>query len=160
MQRPRKLLIRLDGPRRAGRPDGHGDFHPLNLIWNHGDVTGIVDWNRIAVRAFGEEVTRSATLLFSRDDGQIDLDRVEEFVAGYQQVIPLEPCDLADAVHRRWWKLLCDYRYLHLHLHYAQDDHSFYHLAEPAAQLLEWWTSHQQEVMTAFTARLQHRSPC
>ena len=161
--RRRKELLRTHAHQhpRGGHPSGpsgwtHGDFHALNLIWNHDQVTGIVDWNRIAVRPLSEEVVRSASLLFSYHNGEIDLDRVAAFTAGYEAVIPLHDADLTDAANRRWWKLMCDYRYLDLH--YTQGDTSCDRLIEPAARLLEWWTRHLHEVRAAFTTRARLRS--
>jgi Ser/Thr protein kinase RdoA (MazF antagonist) len=127
----------------------HGDFHPLNLIWQHARIASVVDWNRIAVRPLGEEVSRSATLLFSSENGEADLGQVAEFAAGYRAVIPLPARDLADAVHRRWWRLMGDYRYLELH--YTSGESACDDLIEPAARLLEWWTGHLPEMTEAFT---------
>lgn len=60
----------------------HGDFQHLNVIWSGADVGAVIDWDRIRVRTWGEEVARSATLLFGHHDGWLDLDRVSAFVTG------------------------------------------------------------------------------
>ncbi|MCG5215478.1 phosphotransferase [Streptosporangium soli] len=128
----------------------HGDFQHLNVIWREEAIAGVVDWDRIRVRPFGEEVARSATLLFGSDEGDLDLDRVSAFVNGYRSVIPLSREDLEDAVHRLWWKRMCDY--WQLEFHYDRGDHSCDHLFLSSSRCLEWWTSRRDEVKAAFTA--------
>jgi Ser/Thr protein kinase RdoA (MazF antagonist) len=86
----------------------HGDFQHLNLIWQGCRVAGVIDWDRTSVRPLGQGLTRSATLLFARDSGELDLGRVAAFVRGYRTVVPLGREDLADAVDRMWWARMCD----------------------------------------------------
>jgi Ser/Thr protein kinase RdoA (MazF antagonist) len=128
----------------------HGDFQHLNVLWDQGVVQGVVDWDRIRVRPFGEEVARSATLLFGREKGDLDLDRVTAFVQGYRSVVDLPVEALADAVHRLWWKRMADY--WHLEFHYDRSDHSCDHLFVSASLFLDWWTGHLAEVQDAFAA--------
>lgn len=100
------------------RPDGeipagpygwtHGDFQYRNLLRRDGEVAAILDWDRLGVRPYGEEVARTAQVQFG-GDGVFDLDRVAAFTAGYRSVIDLPEADLADAVTRLWWKRLTDY---------------------------------------------------
>jgi hypothetical protein len=81
----------------------HGDFQYLNLLWNQGRVSAVLDWDRLDVRPVGLEVARSATLLFGCGDERVlDLARVNAFGNGYRQRRPV--ADLADAVHRLWWE--------------------------------------------------------
>ena len=75
----RKLLLEKYGHLRpqSDVPTGpfgwtHGDFQHLNVIWSGEDVAAVIDWDRIRVRMWGEEVARSATLLFGHDDGWLD----------------------------------------------------------------------------------------
>jgi Ser/Thr protein kinase RdoA (MazF antagonist) len=128
----------------------HGDFQHLNILWDQGAVRGVLDWDRIRVRPFGEEVARSATLLFGRDKGDLDLDRVAAFVQGYRSVVDLSVEALADAVHRLWWKRMADY--WHLEFHYDRNDHSCDHLFVSASLFLDWWTGHLSEVQDAFAS--------
>ena len=54
----------------------HGDFQYLNLLWNQGRVSAVLDWDRLDVRPVGLEVARSATLLFGYGDERgLDLAR-------------------------------------------------------------------------------------
>lgn len=128
----------------------HGDFQHLNVIWCDGDLAAVIDWDRIKVRVFGEEVARSATLLFSRDDGWLDLARVSAFVSGYRRSVDIADSDLVDAVDRLWWKRMCDY--WHLEFHYDRDDQSCDHLFPSASRFLAWWTDRLDEVRGAITA--------
>ncbi|MFJ8630980.1 phosphotransferase [Streptomyces sp. NPDC093568] len=128
----------------------HGDFQHLNVKWHQGRISAVLDWDRIRVGSFGEEVARSATLLFGREQGDLDLARVTAFVHGYRSVHDLADEDLTDAVLRLWWKRMCDY--WHLEFHYDRGDHSCDHLFLSASLFLEWWTSHFDEVQAAFVA--------
>lgn len=70
------------------RPCGytHGDYQHTNLLWDQGCVSAVLDWDRLGVRTLGQEVVRSATLLFSYGDERgLDLARVSAFSAGYRQ---------------------------------------------------------------------------
>ncbi|GAA1439116.1 phosphotransferase [Nocardiopsis tropica] len=129
----------------------HGDFQHLNVLWGDtGEVSGVLDWDRIRVRPFGEEVARSATLLFGTHGGGLDLERVAAFVAGYRTEVEVRGEELADAVERLWWKRMCDY--WHLEFHYDRDDHSCDHLFFSASDFLAWWCGHREDVVQAFTA--------
>ena len=128
----------------------HGDFQHLNVIWRGGRVVGVIDWDRIRVRSFCEEVARSATLLFGGENGDLDLGRVSAFVAGYRTVVSLGEEDLTDAVDRLWWKRMCDY--WQLEFHYDRGDHSCDHLFLSASRFLDWWIEHLDEVRYAFVS--------
>lgn len=128
----------------------HGDFQHLNVLWHNGEVAAVLDWDRIRVRPFGEEVARSATLLFGRESGELDLGGVSAFVAGYREKSPLGVDDLADAAERLWWKRMCDY--WHLVFHYDRSNHTIDHLFFSATAFLHWWTAHREEVQEAFAA--------
>ncbi|MGK5544993.1 phosphotransferase [Streptomyces sp. URMC 127] len=128
----------------------HGDFQHLNVLWRDGAVRAVLDWDRIRVRPLGEEVTRSATLLFGREEGDLDLGLLSSFVRGYRSVVEVGDGELADAAHRLWWKRMCDY--WHLEFHYDRGDHSCDHLFLSASRFLDWWTDHLDEVQEAFAA--------
>jgi hypothetical protein len=155
--RRRKILLSQNGP---CRPDSrvllgpygwtHGDFQHLNVIWQNGRVAAVIDWDRIGVRSLGEELVRSATLLFAHDSGELDLTRVAAFVCGYRTIVPLGAADLADSVERMWWKRLCSF--WHLVFHYDRGNRSCDHLFLPESRLLSWWTGHRPQVQAAFAA--------
>ena len=78
----------------ADDPDGpygwtHGDLQYRNIIWRDDRIAAVIDWDRIRVRPFAEEIVRTATIQFETPDG-LDLDRVAAFVAGYRSVIPID----------------------------------------------------------------------
>ncbi|MCT9080440.1 phosphotransferase [Streptomyces fulvoviolaceus] len=128
----------------------HGDFQHLNVKWHDGQIRAVLDWDRIRVGSFAEEVARSATLIFGREQGDLDLAGVTEFVRGYRSVAALSDEELKDAVLRLWWKRMCDY--WHLEFHYDRGDHSCDHLFLSASLFLDWWTSRFDEVQAAFLA--------
>lgn len=130
----------------------HGDFHDLNVLWDTGQVSAVLDWDRLGVRPLAGEVVRSATLLFGySDDRGLDTGRVMAFTRGYRAVVPLADEQLVDAAHRLWWERLCDF--WQLKWHYEHGDCSCDHLFASASALLTWWTSHRGDVYTAFTSR-------
>ncbi|MFE7192830.1 phosphotransferase [Kitasatospora sp. NPDC057541] len=153
----RKVLLERYGHERpAGEvavgPMGwtHGDVQHRNVLWRDGAIVGVIDWDRIRVRPFGEEVARTATVQFGGEDGFLDLDRTSAFVAGYRSVVPIPVPALADAVERLWWKRMSDY--WQLVFHYDRDDHSCDHLFLPAERFLAWWTERREDVQEAFAA--------
>ncbi|GAA2790012.1 phosphotransferase [Kitasatospora sp. CM 4170] len=153
----RKVLLEKYGHERpAGEvavgPVGwtHGDVQHRNVLWLDGKITGVIDWDRIRVRPFGEEVARTATVQFGGEDGFLDLERTSAFVAGYRSVVPIPVPALADAVERLWWKRMSDY--WQLVFHYDRADHSCDHLFLPAERFLAWWTERRADVQEAFAA--------
>ncbi|MFC5662946.1 phosphotransferase [Kitasatospora misakiensis] len=153
----RKLLLDKYGRERpdteiAVGPVGwtHGDVQHRNVLWRDGRIAGVIDWDRIRVRPFGEEVARTATVQFGGEDGFLDLERTSAFVAGYRSMISLPVSALADAVDRLWWKRMSEY--WQLVFHYDRDDHSCDHLFLPAERFLAWWTERREAVQEAFAA--------
>ncbi|KIQ62859.1 hypothetical protein TR51_28555 [Kitasatospora griseola] len=128
----------------------HGDVQHRNVLWRDGKIAGVIDWDRIRVRPFGEEVARTATVQFGGEDGFLDLERTVAFVAGYRSVVPIPVPALADAVERLWWKRMSDY--WQLVFHYDRGDHSCDHLFLPAERFLAWWTERREVVQEAFAA--------
>ncbi|MYW02314.1 phosphotransferase [Streptomyces sp. SID3343] len=153
----RKLLL---DKHRSGRPaDGevpgpygwtHGDLQYRNLLRADGGITAVLDWDRVAVKPFAEEVARTAQVQFGGEHGRLDLDRVAAFVTGYRAIVPLSRDELADAVDRLWWKRMTDYWIAEFH--YYRDDHGPDSLMLPSEQLLAWWTDHRDDVAQAFAA--------
>ena len=153
----RKVLLDKYGSERpatevAAGPVGwtHGDVQHRNVLWRDGKIAGVIDWDRIRVRPFGEEVARTATVQFGGEDGFLDLERTAAFVAGYRSVVPIPVSAVADAVERLWWKRMSDY--WQLVFHYDRNDHSCDHLFPPAERFLAWWTERREDVQEAFAA--------
>ncbi|WP_308250434.1 phosphotransferase [Sphaerisporangium fuscum] len=157
LQQRKELLAAYAGDRPGDEvPAGpvgwtHGDFQPLNLLWEHGRVSAILDWDRLAVRPYGEEVVRTAQVQFTTSEGRLELDLVAAFTAGYRAVMPLDDGDLADAVTRLWWKRASDF--WQLQWHYDKGDHGPDEVWVSGERLLHWWTGCRDQVTAAFTAR-------
>ncbi|MEV7971157.1 phosphotransferase [Sphaerisporangium sp. NPDC088356] len=128
----------------------HGDLQPLNLLWQEGVVTAVLDWDRLAVRPYAEEVVRTAQVQFTTDEGRLDLAQVSAFVTGYRSVVVISDEALADAVQRLWWKRMTDF--WQLQWHYDKDDHGPDALWVSGERLLGWWSEHLDEVQAAFQA--------
>src|SRR6266568_3118355 len=127
----------------------HGDLQYRNIIWRYGQIGAVIDWDRIRIRPFAEEIVRTATIQFATPDG-LDLHRVTAFVTGYRTAVPIDNAALADGVHRLWWTRVSNF--WHLVYHYDRDDHGCDDLLLSGEALLHWWTAHRSDVCDAFTA--------
>jgi homoserine kinase type II len=67
----------------------HGDYHPGNLKYRGGKVTGVFDfgWSKIDARCFdvGLAIMYFCTTWEDTNDGILQLDRVENFLGTYQK---------------------------------------------------------------------------
>ncbi|MET9934484.1 MULTISPECIES: phosphotransferase [unclassified Streptomyces] len=153
LNRRRTLLALYASLRPAGNvptgPHGwtHGDFQYRNLLWDGGELTAVLDWDRLGARPYAEEVIRTAQVQFGVE-GVFDLERVAAFVSGYRSVVPLEPAALLDAARRLWWKRMTNF--WQLEFHYDRDDHSCDDLFIADEALLHWWTERLDRVERTF----------
>ncbi len=155
LDRRRTLVFKhADQRPRSVTPEGdhgwtHGDVQYRNLLWEGGELAAILDWDRVAVRPYAEEVVRTAQVQFGVG-GVFDLARVSAFVEGYRSVVPLEPSALVDGARRLWWKRMTDF--WQLEFHYDRGDLSFDELFTADEALLHWWTDRLDQVEDAFAA--------
>ncbi|MFI9039433.1 phosphotransferase [Streptomyces sp. NPDC053726] len=155
LKQRRVLISRHAGRRPQGEvPAGrhgwtHGDVQYRNLLWAGGELAAILDWDRVGVRPYAEEVVRTAQVQFGVD-GAFDLGRVSAFVRGYRSVVPLEASALADGARRLWWKRMTDF--WQLEFHYDRGDFSFDELFTADEALLHWWTERLDQVEDTFAA--------
>ncbi|MEU2625260.1 phosphotransferase [Streptomyces sp. NPDC007157] len=152
----RRALITEHALRRPqhSTPEGahgwtHGDVQYRNLLWEDEELAAVLDWDRVGVRPYAEEVVRTAQVQFGVD-GVFDLARVSAFVGGYRSVMPLENAALADGVRRLWWKRMTDF--WQLEFHYDRGDFSCDELFTADEALLHWWTDRLDQVEEAFAA--------
>ncbi|KAB1978614.1 phosphotransferase [Streptomyces triticiradicis] len=151
----RALIVRYADRRpQHTAPEGahgwtHGDVQYRNLLWEGGELAAVLDWDRVGVRPYAEEVARTAQVQFGVG-GVFDLDRVSAFVGGYRSVMPLEATALADGVRRLWWKRMTDF--WQLEFHYDRGDFSCDELFTADEALLHWWTERLDQVEGAFAA--------
>lgn len=127
----------------------HGDLQYRNLLWHGGEITAVLDWDRIQIRPFAEEVTRTAMVQFTSKEGHLHLERVAAFVAGYHRLVPLRPEEVRDALDRLWWRRMTSF--WQLDYHYNQGNHGAADLVVPTERMLAWWSGHRDEVAAAFT---------
>ncbi|MCZ4117923.1 phosphotransferase [Streptomyces sp. H39-S7] len=125
----------------------HGDVQYRNLLWKDGELAAILDWDRVGVRPYAEEIARTAQVQFGVD-GVFDLARVPAFVSGYRSVVQLEASALVDGVRRLWWKRMTDF--WQLEFHYERGDFSCDELFTADEALLHWWTDRLGQVEDAF----------
>ncbi|MFE7709136.1 phosphotransferase [Streptomyces sp. NPDC057486] len=126
----------------------HGDFQYRNLLWAGGELTAVLDWDRLGVRPYAEEVVRTAQVQFGVE-GVFNLEQVSAFVTGYRSAVPLEPAALLDAARRLWWKRMTDF--WQLEFHYYRHDLSCDDLFVADEALLHWWTERLDGVERTFT---------
>ncbi|WP_345482832.1 phosphotransferase [Actinopolymorpha pittospori] len=128
----------------------HGDFQQFNLLWEHGRISAVLDWDRLCFGSLLGEVVRAAVFLFmNRERGNVDLDRVSAFIAGYRATRPVTEAQLVDAVHRWWWDYLCGL--WPLDWHYDHGDTSCDQFFLAASALLSWWYDHHDAAIESFT---------
>ncbi|MBO0652300.1 phosphotransferase [Streptomyces triculaminicus] len=127
----------------------HGDFHPLNLLYQGGEPAAIVDWDRLGVQPRAEEAVRAAVIFFLKPDGTLDLAKIRPYARAYRRATGADAAELAAAVHRVWWERLNDFWMLRWR--YQLGDHR----ADPgfpaSAALSVWWTRAYESVRDAFT---------
>ncbi|MEU6527550.1 phosphotransferase [Streptomyces sp. NPDC046924] len=152
----RRALIAKHAGRRPQHttPEGahgwtHGDVQYRNLLWEGEELAAFLDWDRVGVRPYAEEVARTAQVQFGVD-GVFDLARVSAFVSGYRSVVPLEGTALVEGVRRLWWKRMTDF--WQLEFHYDRGDFSCDELFIADEALLHWWTDRLDQVEDAFAA--------
>ncbi|TLS40180.1 hypothetical protein FE633_42925 [Streptomyces montanus] len=156
LERRRELLAAHAGHAPSFGPWGgpygwtHGDLGWRNILHHHGQVSAVLDWDRLAVRSFAHEVARTAVVQFDSEDGVLDLARVAAFVRGYRAATPLPRMVLAQAVERLWWKHLVSFWIFEFH--YDQADASADVVLEPVERLAAWWSSHRGAVQDAFAS--------
>ncbi|MET9442018.1 phosphotransferase [Streptomyces sp. NPDC006610] len=155
LERRRALVFKhADQRPRSVTPEGghgwtHGDVQYRNLLWEGGELAAVLDWDRVAVRPYAEEVVRTGQVQFGVG-GVFDLARVSAFVEGYRSVVPLKPSALVDGARRLWWKRMTDF--WQLEFHYDRGDLSFDELFTADEALLHWWTDRLDQVEDAFAA--------
>ncbi|MGW2563308.1 phosphotransferase [Streptomyces sp. NPDC001514] len=126
----------------------HGDFHPLNLLYQGAEPAAIVDWDRLGVQPRAEEAVRAAAIFFVRPAGELELTKVRAYARAYRRAAGADRAELAAAVHRVWWERLNDFWILRwrYQLHDRRADPQF-----PAASALAvWWTREYEAVCEAF----------
>ncbi|MEV6987495.1 phosphotransferase [Sphaerisporangium sp. NPDC051017] len=138
---------------RAAGPAGwvHGDLNHRNLLFRGERVVAVLDWDRMRVSTYADEVVKAGQALFGSEVGVLDLNRIAVFVAAYRSVVAVERAALSDALSRLLWKRLTDvwpaeFRYLR-----AEPSERIAGLFPPGELALEWWISHREEVRRAFS---------
>ncbi|MFD3522691.1 phosphotransferase [Streptomyces sp. NPDC058653] len=127
----------------------HGDFHPLNLLYQGTEPAAIVDWDRLSVQPRAEEAVRAAAIFFVRPSGELDLEKVRAYARGYRLAAGADAAELAAAVHRVWWERLNDFWILRWR--YLLDDRRADPQFPAVSALAVWWTRRYEEVGEAFT---------
>ncbi|MFG3496153.1 phosphotransferase [Streptomyces sp. NPDC047928] len=126
----------------------HGDFHPLNLLYQGAEPAAIVDWDRLGVQPRAEEAVRAAVIFFVQPTGGLDLPKVRAYARAYRRAAGADAAELAVAAHRVWWERLNDFWILRwrYQLNDGRADPQF-----PAASALAvWWTREYEAVCDAF----------
>ncbi|GAA2268957.1 hypothetical protein GCM10009853_023010 [Glycomyces scopariae] len=122
----------------------HGDCQNWNLLWRDDRIAAVLDWDRVRISPYAEEIVRAATYQCALADGSLDLDHLAALVAGYRTLAPIGGEALLDAARRRWWKLLTSL--WHLKYHYFLGNSAGDWLFFSDERLLRWWTDHLHEV--------------
>ncbi|MFJ4904225.1 phosphotransferase [Streptomyces sp. NPDC093249] len=127
----------------------HGDFHPLNLLYQGAEPAAIIDWDRLGLRPRAEEAVRAAAIFFVRPEGELALDKVRAYARAYRRATGAGRAELAEAAHRVWWERLNDFWILHWR--YRLHDRRADPLFPVVSALAVWWTREYEAVRDAFT---------
>jgi homoserine kinase type II len=152
----RELLARLEHrrPEDGSEPQVgwvHGDFHPLNVLYDGPRPVAILDWDRLGEQPRAEEAVRAAAIFFLDDtsDGDLDLAKVRRYARAYRHETKVPVEEMGAAVHRVWWERLNDFWILRWR--YQRLDRRADPLFPSAAALVVWWTREYEAVLDAFT---------
>jgi Ser/Thr protein kinase RdoA (MazF antagonist) len=126
----------------------HGDFHPLNVLYQGAEPAAIIDWDRLGVQPRAEEAVRAAAIFFVRPTGELELTKVRAYARAYRGAAGARAPELAAAVHRVWWERLNDFWILRWR--YQLDDRRADPLFAAASALAVWWTREYEAVCEAF----------
>lgn len=126
----------------------HGDCQNFNLVWSGDRIKAVIDWNRVRVGSFAEELVRAAAYQFCTPDARIDLPKIGAFLTGYRSVRSIDTGDLVAAARLRWWKILA--HCWQLDFHYGRGDSGCDDLFFRDHRLITWWTRNLEAVEAAF----------
>jgi Ser/Thr protein kinase RdoA (MazF antagonist) len=148
----RRALLELYADRRPPPASAggwvHGDFHPLNLLYQGAEPAAIVDWDRLGVQPRAEEAVRAAAIFFVQPEGELELGKVRAYARAYRRATGANAAELAAAAHRVWWERLNDFWILRwrYQLHDRRADPQF----AAVSALAVWWTREYEAVRDAF----------
>lgn len=128
----------------------HGDCQNWNLLWQGDRIAAVLDWDRLRVNAYGEEIARAAMYQMVMPDGRVDLDNVAALIDGYRTESAIGAEALLEAARHRWWRLVSSV--WHLKYHYYKGTRSADSIFFSDERLLRWWTAHLESVESAFAA--------
>ncbi|MEU6860314.1 phosphotransferase [Glycomyces sp. NPDC046736] len=126
----------------------HGDCQNWNLLWQGDRIAAVLDWDRLRVNAYGEEIARAAMYQCVLPSGRVDLDNVRALIAGYRTESAIGADALVEAARHRWWRMASSV--WHLKYHYDKGTGSADEILFSDERLLRWWTANLDEVEAAF----------
>ncbi len=79
----------------------HEDFAPDNLLFDENGVSAVVDFDRNQYSYLWHDIGR-VLLSFSRNENELDIDKIEAFRSGYSEFLPLTMQNVVDAFKITW----------------------------------------------------------
>jgi len=79
----------------------HEDFTPDNILFDKNGVVAIIDFDRNCYSFVWHDIGR-AILSFALNDNQLDIKRINAFIKGYSQHLPLTLSNVVDALRISW----------------------------------------------------------
>lgn len=109
------ILKQLNNNFFAKLPKGiaHEDFTAANILFHKQNVSAILDFDRSTYSYVRHDIGR-AILSFALKDNQLDVAKVNAFLEGYRQHLPLTMADIADSLRLSWcietpWRIQPEY---------------------------------------------------
>ncbi len=79
----------------------HEDFTSYNILFDKDGVTGILDFDRNTYSYIYHDIGR-AILSFCLNEDKLEIDKIKEFVSGYQKYLPLTMENIMSALKITW----------------------------------------------------------
>lgn len=97
------ILKQLTGEFFGRLPKGiaHEDFTPDNILFHDSGVSAVIDFDRNQYSYLWHDIGR-AILSFALDNNRLDLSKIDAFIKGYTQHLPLNRSNIADALRLTW----------------------------------------------------------
>ncbi|SDZ01593.1 Ser/Thr protein kinase RdoA involved in Cpx stress response, MazF antagonist [Amycolatopsis xylanica] len=146
------MLAAAPSPGPLSGPGGwtHGDFHGLNVLWRSGEVSAVVDFDRLSCLPYASELVRSVMILFTYGDRRgMAVEQVAAFINAYRAVSPLTGEELRTAANHYWRERLGNLTQLERHYHH--DEKARDHIFVRSGILLSWWWRHPEQVGFLFS---------
>ena len=129
----------------------HGDYQISQIIWNKGQIAGVIDWTCACIHPYIWEVVRSYIIMAPEcKNGDINIEALLHYIREYSRISPLNRYDVENAGKVFYYFLaVCDFYGQYYQAH-SRNRGIYLEQAEMSAKLLLWF----ERNITELNARL------